>query len=209
MHWRFVFSHPSYSPHHASSLTHVTIGSTGNICTVRCRNNSVAGPFGGCVAVQQTDVKATANTPENIATAQKKAAVDAQVKQNKADLAVAVKANQVDGTAEQLQAQKDSTSLLGVPSVETKAQPATDTNTDAAANASNAAAAATPSATAAAGKKGAKGAAAAAGAAGNAATAKGAAAKGAAAKASKNNNKRVDFANALRWAKRVAEEKSS
>jgi hypothetical protein len=29
--------------------------STGNICTVRCRNNAVAGPFGGCFAVQQTD----------------------------------------------------------------------------------------------------------------------------------------------------------
>jgi hypothetical protein len=25
-----------------------TGGSTGNICTVRCRNNAVAGPFGGC-----------------------------------------------------------------------------------------------------------------------------------------------------------------
>jgi hypothetical protein len=29
--------------------------STGNICTVRCRNNAIAGPFGGCFAVQQTD----------------------------------------------------------------------------------------------------------------------------------------------------------
>ena len=29
--------------------------STGNICTIRCRNNAVAGPFGGCFAVQQTD----------------------------------------------------------------------------------------------------------------------------------------------------------
>lgn len=29
--------------------------STGTICTVRCRNNAVAGPFGGCFAVQQTD----------------------------------------------------------------------------------------------------------------------------------------------------------
>jgi hypothetical protein len=29
--------------------------STGNICTVRCRNSAVAGPFGGCFAVQQTD----------------------------------------------------------------------------------------------------------------------------------------------------------
>jgi hypothetical protein len=29
--------------------------STGNMCTVRCRNTAVAGPFGGCFAVQQTD----------------------------------------------------------------------------------------------------------------------------------------------------------
>lgn len=29
--------------------------STGDICTVRCRNTAVAGPFGGCFAVQQTD----------------------------------------------------------------------------------------------------------------------------------------------------------
>ncbi|KAI8933318.1 hypothetical protein NX059_009943 [Plenodomus lindquistii] len=29
--------------------------STGNICTIRCRNTAIAGPFGGCFAVQQTD----------------------------------------------------------------------------------------------------------------------------------------------------------
>jgi hypothetical protein len=40
-----------------------SLASTGNVCTVRCRNNAVAGPFGGCFAVQQTDVAATANTP--------------------------------------------------------------------------------------------------------------------------------------------------
>ncbi|KAI1338849.1 hypothetical protein F5Y15DRAFT_99769 [Xylariaceae sp. FL0016] len=32
-----------------------TGGSTGDICTVRCRNNAVAGPFGGCFPVQQTN----------------------------------------------------------------------------------------------------------------------------------------------------------
>lgn len=26
-----------------------------NICIIRCRNNSLAGPFGGCVAVEQLD----------------------------------------------------------------------------------------------------------------------------------------------------------
>ncbi|EFX00317.1 gas1-like protein [Grosmannia clavigera kw1407] len=37
-------------------------GSTGNVCTVRCRNNAAAGPFGGCFAVQQTDATAAAAT---------------------------------------------------------------------------------------------------------------------------------------------------
>jgi hypothetical protein len=35
--------------------------STGNICTVRCRNNAIAGPFGGCFAVQQTDGQGRTN----------------------------------------------------------------------------------------------------------------------------------------------------
>ena len=36
--------------------------STGNICTVRCRNTAVAGPFGGCSVVQQTDGTGRKNT---------------------------------------------------------------------------------------------------------------------------------------------------
>jgi hypothetical protein len=36
--------------------------STGDICTVRCRNNAVAGPFGGCFAIQQTDGTGRKNT---------------------------------------------------------------------------------------------------------------------------------------------------
>jgi hypothetical protein len=35
--------------------------STGDICTVRCRNTAVAGPFGGCFPVQQTDGTGRAN----------------------------------------------------------------------------------------------------------------------------------------------------
>ena len=31
--------------------------STGDICTVRCRNTALAGPFGGCFAVRQVDGK--------------------------------------------------------------------------------------------------------------------------------------------------------
>ena len=60
MHWRCV-------PYPVESCFDLLIcfqASTGNVCTVRCRNNAVAGPFGGCFAVQQTDVKATANSPE-------------------------------------------------------------------------------------------------------------------------------------------------
>lgn len=30
-------------------------GSTMDVCIVRCRNNALAGPFGGCIAVEQTD----------------------------------------------------------------------------------------------------------------------------------------------------------
>ncbi|KAI1854865.1 hypothetical protein JX265_002504 [Neoarthrinium moseri] len=67
--------------------------STGNVCTVRCFNAAKAGPFGGCFAVQQTDVTPNQNTPQNIATAQTLQGITAQVLQNQKDLGVAVKAN--------------------------------------------------------------------------------------------------------------------
>ncbi|PQE03645.1 hypothetical protein CJF30_00006360 [Rutstroemia sp. NJR-2017a BBW] len=67
--------------------------STGNICTVRCFNKAAAGPFGGCFAVQQTDVTASKNTPGTIATAQTLEGVMAQVQQNNQDLPAAIKAN--------------------------------------------------------------------------------------------------------------------
>ncbi|KAJ5042968.1 uncharacterized protein L3040_004358 [Drepanopeziza brunnea f. sp. 'multigermtubi'] len=73
-------------------------GSTGNICTVRCRNNSQAGPFGGCVAVQQTDGVASVNSPNTISTAATLPNILAQVNQDQIDLAAAIKANQVSGT---------------------------------------------------------------------------------------------------------------
>lgn len=53
--------------YHAPHLMHADLlrpaASTGNICTVRCRNSAIAGPFGGCFAVQQVDVQPTVNTP--------------------------------------------------------------------------------------------------------------------------------------------------
>ncbi|TVY85494.1 hypothetical protein LSUE1_G000215 [Lachnellula suecica] len=45
-----------------------TGGSTGNVCTVRCRNAAVAGPFGGCFPVQQVGA-AAATTGATAATA--------------------------------------------------------------------------------------------------------------------------------------------
>ena len=77
-----------------------TGASTGNVCTVRCRNNAVAGPFGGCFAVQQTDVAATSNSANTISTAQTLKAIEAQVQENNVDLPVAVAANQAAGSAD-------------------------------------------------------------------------------------------------------------
>ncbi|QSZ34875.1 hypothetical protein DSL72_007734 [Monilinia vaccinii-corymbosi] len=74
--------------------------STGNVCTVRCRNNAVAGPFGGCFAIQQTDTTASNNSPNTIATAQTLKAIDAQVQHNNANLPAAIAANKADGSAQ-------------------------------------------------------------------------------------------------------------
>ncbi|KAM4067148.1 hypothetical protein HRG_001144 [Hirsutella rhossiliensis] len=75
-------------------------GSTGNICTIRCRNNALAGPFGGCFAVQQTDTKGGNNSPAQISTANKLEDVLDQVQQDQADFGTAVKANEVAGSDE-------------------------------------------------------------------------------------------------------------
>lgn len=116
-----------------------TGGSTGNICTVRCRNNALAGPFGGCVAVQQVDTKAKTNVAAKITTAASKTAVDDQVQQDQKDLPDAVAANQAAGTAEQLAA-ADKVAQLIQPTIVSSAQ-AVQTP---AADAANAAAGAQP-----------------------------------------------------------------
>ncbi|KAK0749796.1 hypothetical protein B0T18DRAFT_320985 [Schizothecium vesticola] len=77
-----------------------TGASTGDICTIRCRNNAVAGPFGGCFAVQQTDITPKVNTPENIATGDTADVIDDQVAQNQKDLPAAIEANQNAGPTE-------------------------------------------------------------------------------------------------------------
>ncbi|KAF9876408.1 hypothetical protein CkaCkLH20_06351 [Colletotrichum karsti] len=104
-----------------------TGASTGNVCTVRCRNNAVAGPFGGCFPVQQTDVTATQNTPQNIKTAQDLEGVLKKQQQNAGDLPAAIAANQVDGTAQGKANTEAANKLLGVPDVVTKEFPASNT----------------------------------------------------------------------------------
>ncbi|KZL68226.1 GAS1-like protein, partial [Colletotrichum tofieldiae] len=75
--------------------------STGDVCTVRCFNDNAKGPFGGCVAVQQTDTTPKQNTPDNIPTAQTLDGVLTQVQQNIVDLPAAVKSNQEAATQDE------------------------------------------------------------------------------------------------------------
>ncbi|GKT86426.1 GAS1-like protein [Colletotrichum tofieldiae] len=95
-----------------------TGASTGDICTVRCRNNAVAGPFGGCFPVQQTD---------NIQTLKDLDTVLTQQQGNVKDLPAAIKANQIDGTDQQKAAADAATKLLGTPDVVTKESPVQNT----------------------------------------------------------------------------------
>ncbi|PMD46264.1 hypothetical protein L207DRAFT_577133 [Hyaloscypha variabilis F] len=171
-----------------------TGASTGNVCTVRCRNNAVAGPFGGCFAVQQTDVAATANTPNQITTAQTLAGVTAQVAENNVDLPVAVAANQQQGTTEQTQANEAVKVLLGITVTSKAAAIQTLSVENVGVNAA-AASVATSSATTKSGKAGKAGKATAAAASTATTTAT--------AKKGKNNNKRES---GLKWAKRAFEE---
>ncbi|KAE9370415.1 hypothetical protein N431DRAFT_442254 [Stipitochalara longipes BDJ] len=173
-----------------------TGASTGNVCTVRCRNNAVAGPFGGCFAVQQTDVTATANSANQITTAQTLSGISAQIAENNVDLPVAVAANQQQGTTEQTQANEAVKALLGVTVTSKAAAVQTLSVENVGVNAA-AASVATSSATTKAGKAGKAGKATAAAASTATATA--------AAKKGKNNNKRES---SLKWAKRALFEDS-
>ncbi|KZL85210.1 gegh16 protein, partial [Colletotrichum incanum] len=77
------------------------LASTGDVCTIRCFNDNAKGPFGGCVAVQQTDTTPKQNTPDNIPTAQTLDGVLTQVQQNIVDLPAAVKSNQEAATQDE------------------------------------------------------------------------------------------------------------
>jgi hypothetical protein len=70
--------------------------------TLRCRNNALAGPFGGCVALQQTDSGAGRKSadPSSITTSNTLDEVQAQVEINKGDLNKAIAANEVAGSSE-------------------------------------------------------------------------------------------------------------
>lgn len=139
-----------------------TGASTGNICTVRCRNNAVAGPFGGCFAVQQTDTTPKVNTPENIAAADPVDAVLSQVAVNLQDLPKAVKANQDAGSSQAEQNAAAVKAILG-DNVVTKELPTTTPAVDltggaaAVATTTTSAAAAATTATAATVRNGRKG----------------------------------------------------
>ncbi|KAA8572926.1 hypothetical protein EYC84_003477 [Monilinia fructicola] len=89
-----------------------TGASTGNVCTIRCRNNAVAGPFGGCFAVQQTDIAASNNSAKTITTAQTLKAIEAQVQENNVDLPAAIAANQAAGSAEGIKGFDGANALL-------------------------------------------------------------------------------------------------
>jgi hypothetical protein len=80
-------------------------GSTGNVCTVRCRNNAQAGPCGGCFAVQQTDapVNKGVKSPSSIQTEESLADINAETASNQADFPAAVEANRAAGGSEQEQ----------------------------------------------------------------------------------------------------------
>ncbi|KAH8682717.1 hypothetical protein BX600DRAFT_430580 [Xylariales sp. PMI_506] len=96
------------------SFPNCTGSSLGNVCTVRCRNNALAGPFGGCFPVQQIDTTASVNVASNVDTALSLEKVQAQVAQNQADLAAAVAANQNFGSDAAVANLKAMSSLLGL-----------------------------------------------------------------------------------------------
>jgi hypothetical protein len=110
----------AWTGHVLTTIT--TTASTGNVCTVRCRNNAVAGPFGGCFAVMQTDTVVTVNTAANIGTAATLDVVLSQVAVNQADLPVALAANANAGTPEAVENLAVVESMLGI-TVTTKASP--------------------------------------------------------------------------------------
>ncbi|KAI1125286.1 hypothetical protein F5Y10DRAFT_268219 [Nemania abortiva] len=90
-----------------------TGSSAGNVCTVRCRNNALAGPFGGCFPVQQVDIEPTVLKAADVDTNLSLEKVNAQVAQDIKDLPAALAANQADGTDDGLNAAAAVAKILG------------------------------------------------------------------------------------------------
>ncbi|KAI0434918.1 hypothetical protein F5Y09DRAFT_155637 [Xylaria sp. FL1042] len=98
-----------------------TGSSAGNVCTVRCRNNALAGPFGGCFPVQQVDTEAVSLKPSDVDTNLSLEKVNAQVAQDVKDLPAALAANQAAGTEEELQNAATVSKLLQISVVSSAA----------------------------------------------------------------------------------------
>lgn len=92
------------------------IASAGNVCTIRCKN---AQDFGGCVAVQQTDVTPLAgdNPPSNITIASSLEAIEQQVQQDQKDLPAAIAGNQAATTVDEQGVKIASALLAAEPDV--------------------------------------------------------------------------------------------
>ncbi|KAI1152305.1 hypothetical protein F4825DRAFT_461943 [Nemania diffusa] len=127
-----------------------TGSSAGNVCTVRCRNNALAGPFGGCFPVQQVDIQPTVLKAADVDTHLTLEKVAAQVAQDVQDLPVALAANAQQGSAEGLKAAAAVSQVLKLSAPVLSAAPAT-TTAAAAADTTTSAAAATATADASTG----------------------------------------------------------
>lgn len=99
-----------------------TGSSAGNLCTVRCRNNALAGPFGGCFPVQQVDTEAVSLKPSDVDTALTVEKVAAQVANDQKDLPAAMAAIQAQGSDEGKAAAAAASKILQV-SIISKAAP--------------------------------------------------------------------------------------
>ncbi|KAI8955048.1 hypothetical protein F4801DRAFT_417738 [Xylaria longipes] len=107
-----------------------TGSSAGNVCTVRCRNNALAGPFGGCFPVQQVDIKPTVLKPADVDTQLSLDKVNKQVAQDTKDLPAAIAANQVAGSDDSLRNAAIVSKLLSISVVSSAAPTQTQGQAD-------------------------------------------------------------------------------
>ncbi|PHH62188.1 hypothetical protein CDD81_7382 [Ophiocordyceps australis] len=89
-----------------------TGASTGDICTVRCRNNALAGPFGGCFPVRLAGAKGQSNNANSIRTADPANKITDQILVNQAGFQDAVQANKNSSSDQAEQSLKAVDALL-------------------------------------------------------------------------------------------------